>query len=218
MAVLPDDVCGFGALLESEWLAQEGHVLGCVGVLSDKVSKALRVVAFESDEGGCGNSKSIKLLEQIVNLGLALAHLVEVLSRDAGTALTEGLDQLRVVEGEHDISDFSAWVLEGLSFLFSIEFLSSPFVVLNPFSKFAFNLLGEGLLESLGGSDTLFSGATWCLIDSSLPLFISFFLDREFAGEVASGDSGAVPFDLLDSAALVHVPDRDGEEEGDDAG
>jgi len=217
VAVFPDDVSRLGALFEGERLSEKSHVITGVGVLSDEVGERLRVVGLKGDEGSGGGGQAIELLEQVVDLRFAFAHLVEVLSGDAGTTLTESLDKLRVVEGEHDVGDLGTGVLESLSLLFSVKLDSGPFVVLNPFGEFLLKFSNEGLLESVGGSNTVFFGTIRGLIDISLPVLVSVLLDGELTGEITGGDSGAIPLDLLDFATLVHVSDRHREKEGNNA-
>ena len=70
-------------------------------------------------------------------------------------------------------------------------------------------------LEGQGRGDSLLTGASSRLVDSTLPFLVLFLVDFELNREVANVGRDQVPINPFQIAALVHLADRDGKEEGD---
>ena len=220
VTVLPDDISRLRALVKLEGVAEQLLV-----ILLDEISKDSRIVALEGDEGSSGNGQIIEILEKLIDLSLLFAHGIEVLSSNASTTLTKGIDKLRVVEGENDVGNLGTAILRrGVLLLgLAIEFIEGPAVlrVGNPVIDHLFASSFELLLEGKSGSlSALHTTSPWIRIVGSLfvdvvsPVKVDrLVLHGELNRVVTSGHGGAVPLDHLDLATLVHVADGNSEEE-----
>lgn len=192
----------------------------------DHVGVDGRVILLKGDEGGGGDGQLLEvILHHFVNLGLLLAHGVEVVGSDGSTTVAEGQNKVRVVEGEDDVGNGGLNVLVLLVFLagalflaLSVEFLLGPLVVSDPRSEFILNFFLELLLEGDSRGHAIIEGATRPPVHILLPIFVGLFLDGEFDGVVTSSHSRAVPLDPLDGTTLVHEADGGGKKEGDEDG
>ena len=223
VAILPNNVSWFRGLREFHFLIQDIVFISGAFDIKGEVS---RVIRFKGDESGGGNRERIEFLEEIVNLLFLLSHLLEVLSGNEATTNFQGFNEFRVVEGEDYVSNLGSWILLGdhafdlftLFLCLAIEISKSLLAFIcfiNPVVEFLFNLLLQLLLE-LETRSFLTINAMSSVKDVFLPIEVLLLLNVEFDGEIARGNSGNIPFDLLDLATLVLAANRDSEDKGDE--
>ena len=87
----------------------------------------------------------------------------------------------------------------------------------HPLRQLSLNCLLHVIFEGQGGRFTSISAAIYGVVITLFPILVVLFVDLKADGVVASGDSGDIPFKLLDLSTLIHLADGN-EEEKDDKG
>ena len=222
-SVLPDDVGWFTSFLDVNLLVSKPHLLalhlGESGVLHHVVELSSSLVALFGLEGHEDGAWACAVLEVsvlvVVDLGVDLAHLVELVGPDRGASLLEQADERTVLEGERGGSDLDAlgrWVFEaevrhGAQLLLHLG--------LEPVAEVGGHRDVRGLAVAVQRDESAVEvGRLSSLGTGLLRLGVS---EVELNGEVGSSHCADVPLDevVLGNLADVVGEDRDVEGDGD---